>query len=274
MHAADHGPTIETFRAASPSGTLQARVIIPADVSGLAPLVVLHGISRNADDLAAMMVPLANDCGRIVIVPHFTSDRWPHFQRPCRAARPDLALLALLTQLAAHRADLAGPIDLFGHSGGAQLAHRFAMLYPHRIARLGLAAAGWYCLPDTSMSYPYGLGADAQPDALSWARRHKQALPAYLRLRVEAFVGTLDTDRDDSLRKSPNLDRVQGATRIARAETFVKRFRAAAQARLIRPDITLTHLPGVAHDAAQVILSAEFGQFVAASTPMRLPVAI
>lgn len=256
MYHPTFAPMITKQRVASPSGTLLARVITPTGLSGLPPLVVLHGISRNAGELVDLFTPEAEKSGRIVVVPHFSEKRWPHFQRPCRAARPDQALLALLSHLAMVDPAFSGPVDLFGHSGGAQLAHRFAMLYPHKVERLNLAAAGWYCLPDTSMTYPYGLGADTTPGSLSWARRHEQALAAFLRLPVQVFVGTEDVMRDEALRKTPRLDRIQGLTRIARAQTYVDRFRAAAMAHSITPDIALTRLPGVAHDVVQAIRHA------------------
>lgn len=254
--------TVSDHRIASASGTLSARFIRPGVASGLPPLVVLHGISRNADALTDMFRPVSQDSGRSIVVPHFSARDWPDFQRPSRNARPDQALLALLAFFGATDAGFSGRVDLFGHSGGAQLAHRFAMLFPHRVGRLNLAAAGWYCLPDTSMAYPYGLGADATPDTLTWARRHQGAMPEYLRLGVRVFVGTQDTVRDASLRQTPDLDRLQGLTRLARAETYVARFRAAAQARGIVPDIALTRLPGVTHDVAQAIAEAGLARLV------------
>ena len=197
----DFKTMITSHGVGSPAGSLSARVIKPAGLSGLPPLVFLHGISRNADDLLDLFRPEAERSGRIVIVPHFAQSTWPHFQRPCRAARPDQALLALISHLAAIDPILVGQVDLFGHSGGAQLAHRFAMLYPHKLGRLHLAAAGWYCLPDSSMAHPYGLGVDATPVSLTWARRHQLALPAFLRLPVRVYVGTADDQRDDALRQ-------------------------------------------------------------------------
>lgn len=256
-----HRPSLEhhitAHRVASPSGILPARVIHPAKLSGLPPLVVLHGISRNADELGDLFTPESDRSGQIIVVPHFSEERWPHFQRPSRSTRPDQALLGLLSRLSIIDPALVGRFDLFGHSGGAQLAHRFAMLYPQKVARLSLAAAGWYCLPDTSMAYPYGLATNAAPDSKSWARRHEQALPSYLRLSVRVFVGTEDTERDESLRQNPAVDRIQGSTRIARAQTYVDRFRAAALERGITPDIALTRLPGVAHDVAHAIQQGE-----------------
>lgn len=277
MPIPDPAPGVTDHRVASPAGPLSARVIVPAVPSPLPPLVVLHGISRNADELVDLFLPEAARTGRRIVVPHFDPATWPSFQRPCRKARPDQALLSLLATLAASDPALAGPVDLFGHSGGAQLAHRFAMLYPQRVGRLNLGAAGWYCLPDAGMAHPYGLGPDpapdAPPDALAWVRRHAGALPAYLRLSLRVFVGQLDTDRDETLRTGAELDRIQGYTRLARAETYVLRFRAAATARGIAPDIRLIRLPGVTHDVAQAIRQAGLARLVTEPEPRRLAAA-
>lgn len=239
----------------------------------LPPLVVLHGISRNADELVDLFTPEAAKSGRIVVVPYFSERRWPHFQRPSRVARPDRALLALLLHLATLDPAFSGRVDLFGHSGGAQLAHRFAMLYPHKAGQLSLAAAGWYCLPDTSMAYPYGLGVDETTASLTWARRHEQALPGYLQLSVHVYIGTEDTERDETLRQTPQLDRIQGLTRVARAQTYVARFRAAALQRGIAPEIALTPLPGVSHDVAQAIHKADLAFRVTARKVSRFAAA-
>ena len=265
--------TVAVYRIASTSGTLRARVIRPATASQLSPLVVLHGISRNARELVDLFRPQAERSGRTIVVPHFTAKAWPDFQRPSRSARPDQVLLALLSHLAVLDPAFDRPVDLFGHSGGAQLAHRFAMLYPQKVGVLNIAAAGWYCLPDASMVYPYGLGTDATPEALIWARRHNQAMPAYLRLSVRVFVGTSDIARDASLRQGPELDRVQGRTRLARAETYVGRFRAAALARGIVPNIALTRLHGVTHDVGQAIAQADLARLVTEAEPAVLAAA-
>ncbi|MCF3975085.1 alpha/beta hydrolase [Paracoccus salsus] len=273
MYHPPFAPMITVHRVASQSGSLRARVITPPMMSDLPPLVVLHGISRNADELVELFRPEAERTGRRIVVPHFSEKKWLNFQRPSRSARPDRALLALLSHLAILDPAFAGPVDLFGHSGGAQLAHRFAMLYPHKVGRLNLVAAGWYCLPDTSMAYPYGLGTDATPGSHTWARRHDHNMPAFLRLSVRVFVGTEDTLRDASLRQNPGLDRIQGRTRIARAETYVERFRLAARAKGILPDINLMRMPGVTHDVAKAITQARLARLVTEAEPALLAVA-
>lgn len=212
------------------------------------PLVALHGISRNARALWHAFGPLAEAQGRALLVPHFAQNHWPRFQQIGRA-RPDLALLDLLQQ-----AGLCGKrVDLFGFSGGAQLAHRFAMLYPHRVGTLHLAAPGWYTLPDTGVTWPQGLGACPHQRLRSFdaASLSRLQLSHYLSLRVRLWVGALDIQRDSSLRQTADLDASQGKTRIARAERYAEAFDRAARAMGITPDITLTVLPGCGHDFTQ-----------------------
>lgn len=255
----------------SAAGVLPAFVIYPKKMSDLAPLVVLHGISRNASLLSELFLPEAECSGRVIIVPHFEAGPWPDFQRPGQPARPDLALLALLTQIDVGRPARPVRIDLFGHSGGAQLAHRFAMLYPNLVGRLHLAAAGWYCLPDGSMPYPYGLGPPERPQDMVWVHRHNAMLSRYLMLTVRVYVGDRDLGREDSLRKNESLDRTQGANRYARAEHYVTSFRQAAAMQSIMPDITLTTLLGITHDVASAITRAGLARLAVDAGDEMLP---
>ena len=239
--------------ACSHAGILSARVLRPAQAVDAPPLVVLHGISRNADELVQLFTPEVARTGRTLIVPHFPEDRWPVFQRPGKTARPDLALLALLDTVAAQIPQLSGPVDIFGHSGGAQLAHRVAMLYPHRVAALHLAAAGWYCLPDESMPHPYGLAPGNTAQTATWARRHAAALRDFLQIPVHVYVGTEDVTRDPALRKNSALDAQQGPHRRARARTYVDAVNAAALASGLPLRAGLTELPGCDHDVVSAI---------------------
>ncbi|MET4130330.1 alpha/beta hydrolase [Roseovarius sp. MBR-6] len=237
----------------SSAGRLSAGIIRPARLSDAPPLVVLHGISRNAGTLARLFAPEAERTGRTLIVPHFPAETWPDFQRPSKKARPDLALLALLDLVAAEYPDIAGPVDIFGHSGGAQLAHRLAMLYPHRVAALHLAAAGWYCLPNESMRYPYGLAAGTDTFTANWARRHAAALRAFLDIPVCVHVGTDDVTRDDALRTTSALDARQGRHRYARARTYVTALNAAAEAADLSPRARLIEMADCDHDVVRAI---------------------
>lgn len=264
----NHPPDVfDTARVArlgstSSAGRLTARVIVPTHHRGAPPLLVLHGISRNARELVELFGPEAERTGRVVIVPHFSENRWPFFQRPSRKARPDEALLALLAAFEAEYPEQAGPVSLFGHSGGAQLAHRFAMLFPQRVADLHLTAAGWYCLPDRSMPYPYGLAHGADPRDLFWLRRHRASLRRFLDRPIHIYVGTHDTERDDTLRQIPELDRIQGPDRLSRARAYARALHTAAVAQGLPPRVELRELAGGVHDVGWAIRHAGLARMV------------
>ncbi|NCQ24782.1 MAG: hypothetical protein COW54_04785 [Rhodobacteraceae bacterium CG17_big_fil_post_rev_8_21_14_2_50_63_15] len=265
----DHVRT-ERITVCCAAGRLSAEILYPDWRVESPPLLVLHGISRNADTLARYFASQAQRTGRCVIVPHFNKQDWPVFQRPTKTARPDQALLELLNYLATRDPDLAGPVDIFGHSGGAQLAHRAAMLYPHRVSALHLAAAGWYCLPDRSMPYPYGLAAGKGVQDLKWVNRHAIGLETFLRLPLTLYIGTHDTERDDSLRQVPMLDAGQGLTRLARAHCYLSAFKTAACAAGIAPCAKLIELPGCVHDVVEAITRYDLATLVMDSSPDKM----
>ncbi|SDE03894.1 Pimeloyl-ACP methyl ester carboxylesterase [Paracoccus isoporae] len=262
---------ITRLTAAGTTNRLGANIIVPAQPAALPPLLVLHGISRNASELTGLFRSEAESCGRMVIVPHFDAANWRFFQRPGRAARPDHALLALLSAVALEHPQFAGPVSLFGHSGGAQLAHRFAMLYPQKVADLHLAAAGWYCLPDRSMAWPCGLAESGDSRDDIWLRRSRAGLTAFLDRTFHIYVGSRDTDRDKTLRQTPELDRIQGRTRLARARLYAATLEQAAQAAGLRPRVALHELAGCGHDVAWAIRHAGLARRVCANAAAEIP---
>ncbi len=208
------------------------------------PLVAIHGISRGAREIVEAFAARAADEGRPVIAPVFSEQDWSGYQRLVSPRRADLALLNLLDNLRLAGIVGAGRVDLFGYSGGAQCAHRFAMLHPQRVRRLSVCAAGWWTYPD-SAAFPYGLGGAAD----GWGARMAAALPEFLNLDIAVSVGADDDKPDPAMRSAAALDAQQGASRLARARGWVAALHAAAAARgLAAPRTSFTVLPGSGHD--------------------------
>lgn len=238
------------------AGSLGAFVSEPADApKDAVPLLLLHGISRDAEALFEAFLPAANAAGRIVIAPEFTKEAWRVFQRITAKTRPDIALLELLTFLRASGVIDSTPVEVFGFSGGAQLAHRFAMLYPHMISSLHISSAGWYTLPRSDIPYPYGLSTEgAEAKDLIWQRRMMQGLDAFLRLPISISVGSLDNQWEDpTLRRNEALDASQGSDRLTRAKSYQDALETAAKERGIIASVRFNELPGCGHDAIQCI---------------------
>jgi len=226
---------------------------------GAAPLVAIHGIGRQADLHAALFAPAAAAQGRAVIAPLFDEEGWPGYQRMVARGRADLALLSLLEELRVEGVLGAGRIALAGFSGGAQFAHRFAMLYPHLIERLCVASAGWWTFPDEA-PFPYGLGG-------VWGARLAAGLPRFLALPVTVCVGDGDDAPDENTRSGPAIDAQQGQDRLTRARRWADALRAAAAARGITPRVTFAILPGAGHDVAQCVRSGGLARYALPGGP-------
>ncbi len=217
---------------------------VPSRVDPTArPLVVVHGISRRAHVHLATFAPFAEMSGRILIAPLFSKARCKRYQQlvadPCRA---DQALLATLRAVATKTGYDMSQVDLFGFSGGAQFAHRFAMMYPERVGRLAVASAGWYTLPDFEQAFPYGLASIA-----NGRERFQAKLPDFLAIPTLVMVGEKDLARDESLRQRPEVDRRQGLTRVERAARWSQAMRQAAADRGVHAKISFHVLPACGH---------------------------
>lgn len=222
-----------------------------------APLAIsVHGIARNAAAHAFRLMEDAERLGVCVLAPLFEKDAFGQYQQlqdRTRGVRSDLALLKMIDEAAGRCEADPDRLLLFGFSGGAQFAHRFAMMHPDRVASAVIASAGWYTLPRVDAPYPFGL------DTASFALDAEFDVAKFLRVPFHVFVGELDTERDGSLRQSRLLDSTQGATRIARARTWVEAMTRAAASEGGRAP-TLSVLPGVGHDFNDCIERAGLSQ--------------
>jgi pimeloyl-ACP methyl ester carboxylesterase len=209
-----------------------------------APVVVVHGIARNAEGWrggwrTGRWRRAARSSRRS------SRRRFSGYQRAVCGARADRALLALLDALAADGTLPAGPVDLAGYSGGAQFAHRFAWLYPHRVGRLTLAAAGWWTFPDAA-PFPYGLGPafEGPAHAPRWLRANAAGFP---RPRDHVAVGAEDCVPDANTRSGRAIDAQQGRDRLERARRWTAAIQAAAERFGLPPRASLRVLPGAGH---------------------------
>lgn len=199
---------------------ISARVIMPSGPVTNPPIVAIHGISRDSDAVVDAFLEASMDRRRIVIVPHFDKKHWPVFQRITGRHRPDLGLLAILAALRQDGILGNQAFDLFGYSGGAQLAHRFSMLFPEKVNELHLGAAGWYTLPDRNLPYPLGLGKGGNTRK-SWHHLMANGLRQYLDRPITVYIGEQDVKEDRSLRSDTLLNQTQGRNRLERAQRYV-----------------------------------------------------
>ncbi len=205
-------------------------------------LVAVHGISRNDAEIAEEFAPLADRYDSVLVVPRFDAHAFPDYQRlGRRGPAADRALQRLLDRLIAQGTIAPGKVFLFGHSGGAQFVHRFAMAHPARVARYVASAAGWYTLPDPELAFPFGIGACAERPDLAFRPE------AFLAVPGQVLVGARDVRTGPSLRRSGTLDAAQGTTRLQRARHFVAAMEQAAAARGMAAPLRLATVADAAH---------------------------
>ncbi|ROR32799.1 hypothetical protein [Inmirania thermothiophila] len=202
-------------------------------------VVSVHGISRNAAEHVRRLAPAAAAAGYAVVAPLLPPGRFRGFQR-LRAGAAE-AVEDVVADAAARAGRPFPRFVLVGFSGGAQFAHRYAMLRPGRIESLLLGAAGWYTLPDPALPWPLGVAPGTAPAAVD--------LAGFLRLPVTVVVGADDTRRDVSLNADPAVDRLLGRNRLERARRWVAALRARRRAG--GAPVRLRVLPGVGHDFAE-----------------------
>lgn len=204
------------------------------------PLVAVHGISRNAEAHVDAFAEVAVTQRRLLIAPHFDEVRFDGFQR--LAGNTEAAAEALWCDVEQATGRPVGRVDLVGFSGGAQFAHRYAMLNPARVASLTLVAAGWYTFPSDHDRFPYGVKR-----AGGRGRRAAGNLADFLAIPTLVLVGALDDQRDSALRKSPDIDIKQGLNRIERASRWTCAFLQAAIRLGVAPRVQFAMLPDCGH---------------------------
>ncbi len=234
--------------------TLDAFVYTPSRLRpGSHPLVVVHGISRNASEQLRAFAFAAEAEGSLLVAPCFDRERFGDYQRLGRSGRgerADYALDRLLAELASMHPSLDRRVHLFGYSGGAQFVHRYLMAYPERVAAAVSASAGWYTFPDADRKYPYGTRIGRELPGVRFRRERFLAVPTLV------IVGSEDRELDESLRQSPSLDRRQGRDRVERAGRWVEAMNALAAERpdaAEDPRFELSILEGAGHDFDQSV---------------------
>lgn len=208
-------------------------------------LVCVHGISRNADEHLRSFSALAGG-GCAIAAPLFDDEHHPHYQKlglGYNEPRADWALDAALDALSRQGGLSADRFHLFGFSGGAQFALRYAMLQPRRVRSLHLAAAGYYTFFDNRCPWPRGLANTPLATQINAARDF------FLRLPIRVYVGENDIERDHALRRGRRIDAQQGRDRVQRARAWTKHIAAKQQKAGLAPAL-LDILPGSDHDYA------------------------
>lgn len=222
-----------------------------AAASGSTTLVVaVHGISRNALEQMAGFSALAEQRGWALMAPCFDTpfdEDYQRLGRRGRGRRADLALDEAIARLADSARVRFDRRFFFGYSGGGQFVHRYLMAHPSQVDAAVIAAAGWYTFPDSRTAYPAGLRVEG---SLAGVRMDPSS---FLRVPLKVAIGSLDVERDQSVRQTVKVDARQGGDRVERARRWVDAMKAAARTRSIPGRHELEIIEGVGHSYSECV---------------------
>lgn len=133
-------------------------------------IVALHGINSSGQSFGANLADFARQNQLIIVAPTFNYNL--NWQDPQVIAAEDSRLAGQLNSIVndlKKRIQPAQPDNrllIYGFSRGAQLAHRFALLYPENTLGVAVQSAGSYTLPFTTspdqsnvnvLPFPFGV---------------------------------------------------------------------------------------------------------------------
>ncbi|GAB5565613.1 MAG: hydrolase [Winogradskyella sp.] len=139
--------------------------------------------------------------------------------------------------------------DMFGHSAGGQILHRFVLCHPNSKADRILASnAGTYTLPDFETSYPFGIENLNIP---------KKQLKRSFNKKLVLFLGELDNilETRGRMLRSKTADK-QGTSRIERGKNFYSFSKELTKTSEMTFNWELKIVPNVGHDQKKMAKAA------------------
>lgn len=235
------GTGVYTFSGFAPLADKPIKVYyhVPASADSESPaLIVFHGNGRDAKDNRDEMVSLSNSRGFVLLVPEFSTEYYPgsdeyHMgnifvdgDNPSAAtlnAEEDwtFSVIDPLFDDFKSRSDLSTNVyDVFGHSAGGQVAHRFFFFKPDaKVDRVISASSGWYTVPDFDIEFPYGFGE---------APITEEILKELFSRKLTIMIGEDDTDPNSFALRHNEFADAQGLNRYDRAVHFYSESQAFA----------------------------------------------
>ena len=213
---------------------------IPSNVnSNTEILFIFHGNSRNAKDYRDAMIAKANQYNFIIITPEFSNANFPggdaynlgnvfvDGDNPSPSTlNPEAewtfsVIEPLFDYITQNLNNNSLVYQVFGHSAGGQVAHRFLMYKPNaRYDKVVASASGWYTVTELEVSFPYGF-TESPLESIN--------LENLLQKSLTIQVGNLDNDPNASALRHNEFADAQGLNRLERAQYFYSKASVLAE---------------------------------------------
>jgi inosine-uridine nucleoside N-ribohydrolase len=228
-------------------------------------IVVFHGIGRDAAGSRNSARGLAEECGGLIVAPHFSEkmfpgDRYPHgnVMEHGKVLPEEKWAFSLVPPLIEKIREMEGrpemPYYLLGHSAGGQFVERL-MIFTHLTPVRAVAAnPGTHTFPTREMRYPYGFGG--LPEDLS----NERVLKTYLAAPLTLDLGMADIDPNHSKLDKSRPAEKQGPHRLERGRRCFQTAKKLAGEKGWAFNWKLVETPGVGHSAAKMFKHPECRQ--------------
>ncbi|WP_339614039.1 hypothetical protein [uncultured Winogradskyella sp.] len=202
-------------------------------------LFVFHGNGRNAKDYRDAMITKANQYNFIVITPEFSGANFPggdaynlgnvfvDGDNPSPSSLNTEAewtfsvIEPLFDYITQNINNNSLTYQVFGHSAGGQVAHRFLMYKPNaRYDKVVASASGWYTVTDLEVSFPYGFTESPLETSI---------LENLFQKKLFIQVGSLDNNPNASSLRHNIFADAQGLNRLDRAQYFYNKASVLAE---------------------------------------------
>lgn len=241
-------------------------------------LFVLHGNNRKGEKLRNDWIKASEQYGVLILAPVYSKAVYPTSQHYHLANmikkengkaviinNPNAWLFAdfdrMFTLVKASTDSKQSGYDLFGHSAGGQVAHRFAIFSPESKAnRIVAANSGWYTSIDFKASFPYGLRNSPLDNSYDLDSAHKldnkhhsaaATLALSFRQHLTILLGEQDTKINGSIRRNKAADE-QGLSRLARGNYFFNKAKIQADKLNIPYHWQIRYVPNIGHSSSKM----------------------
>ena len=226
-------------------------------------LVMMHGAERGAARYLSEWDQVADQFGFIVIAPEFGMKDFPsthQYQRgnvyssagSMTRNPPSKWSFAAIEPVVTHVQKALGntqsQFTLYGHSAGAQFAHRYLLFVDHhRVKRFLVANSGWYTFPDLAIEYPFGLKDSGVGE---------ESVFRALERDVVVLLGDADTNPNDKALDKTEGALLQGPHRFARGKTFFANAKGIAETNHVSFGWRLQVVEGAGHSNGAMAVAA------------------
>lgn len=253
------GKGIRIFDAYKPLADRKVNIhyFIPDNVDmKTAPImIVCHGTNRNADTYLNVWVPHAKEKGFMIFAPEFSASAFPEDDyilgrvfingtlQP--EANWTYSIIDPIFDLIRREiGSTRNSYDIYGHSAGAQFVHRLLLFKPDAKVNRAIAAnAGWYTVPDYTVSFPHGIKN---------APVTENHIKTFMSKKLYILLGTKDTNPNDPNLNNTPASKVQGPHRFARGYYFWDKVNEIHENKGYPLNWEIKNVEGAAHSNAQM----------------------